>query len=67
MRQVVVDGEDVIFGEAVPESFACLRIAYEALSEQGRVVVDFSVDGHTAFPNDRFPDSFEKIEASSLP
>ena len=67
MRQVVVDGEDVIFGEAVPESPSHVyELLMEALSEQGRVVVDFSVDGHTAFPNDRFPDSFEKIEAKSV-
>ena len=65
MRQVVVDKEDVIFGEAVPKSPSHVyELLMEALSEQGRVVVDFSVDGHTAFPNDRF--QFEKIEAKSV-
>ena len=67
MRPVVVDGEDVIFGEAVPESPSHVyELLMEALSEQGRVVVDFSVDGHTAFPNDRLPDTYEKIEAKSV-
>jgi hypothetical protein len=67
MRQVSVDGEDVVFGEKVPEAPAQVyELLMNALSEQGRVVVGFLIDGNDSFPDDQFPDSFEKIEASSL-
>ena len=42
------------------------ELLMNALSEQGRVVVGFSVDGSDSFPDDQFPDDYEKIEASSL-
>ena len=67
MRQVVVDGEDVVFGDEVPEAPAQIyELLMDALSEQGRVVVGFTVDGDDSFPNDQFPESYTKIEASSL-
>lgn len=67
MREVVVDGEDVEFGDEVPEAPAQIyELLMNALSEQGRVVVGFTVDGHDSFPDDQFPESFKRIEASSL-
>lgn len=67
MRQVVVDGEEVEFGEGVPEAPAQIyELLMDALSEQGRVVVGFSVDGTDSIRDDKFPDRFELIEATSL-
>lgn len=67
MRQVVVDKEEVVFEGEVPEAPSQVyELLMNALSEQGRVVVDFSVDGQYSFPDDQFPDHYEKIEASSL-
>ena len=67
MRQVVVDGEEVVFEGEVPEAPSQIyELLMNALSEQGRVVVGFSVDGSDSFPDDQFPGHYEKIEASSL-
>ena len=67
MRQVVVDGEEVVFEGEMPEAPSQIyELLMNALSEQGRVVVGFSVDGSDSFPDDQFPGHYEKIEASSL-
>ena len=67
MKEVVVDGEKVVFEGEVPEKPSQVyELLMNALSEQGRVVVGFSVDGKDSFPNDEFPGHYEKIEASSL-
>jgi hypothetical protein len=67
MRQVVVDGEAVVFEGEAPESPSEIHeLLMNALSEQGRVVVSFAIDGNNSFPDDQFPGEYEKIEASSL-
>ena len=51
MKEVVVDGEEVVFEGAMPEDPSQVyELLMNALSEQGKVVVGFSVDGKGFLP-----------------
>ena len=67
MPKVTADSEEVIFDGEVPGQPARIyELIMSALSEQGRAVVQFLVDGEDALQAGEFPESFEEIEAFSL-
>ena len=67
MPTVWADNEEVQFTEDIPkEPSSVYELLMGALSEQGRAVVKFIVDGEDALENGAFPDEYEKIEAFSL-
>ena len=67
MSSVIVDGEEVKFEGDVPlDPSRIYDLLMDALSEQSRVVVSFSVDGKDSLQDDQFPASYENIEATSL-
>ena len=67
MPEIWADKEEVIFEGEVPDSPAqVFELIMGALSENGRAVVRFLVDGEDALQTGEFPDEFEKIEAFSL-
>lgn len=67
MSQVFADGEEVVFDGDVPsEASRVYDLLMGALSEQGRVVVRFVVDGEDSLESGGFPETYEKIEAFSL-
>ena len=67
MSQVFADGEEVVFDGDIPgEASRVYDLLMGALSEQGRVVVRFVVDGEEALESAGFPETYEKIEAFSL-
>ncbi len=69
MSSVWADGEEVTFKEGVPEQPGQIYdLLMGALSEQGRVVVKFVIDGIDLMQEDKqqVPESFTKIEAFSL-
>jgi hypothetical protein len=67
VSKVIADGEEVIFEGDVPlEPSRVYELLMGALSEQGRVVVQFVVDGVDSLEGGSFPDVYEKIEAFSL-
>ena len=67
MSEVFVDGENVIFEGEVPSSpEAVYDLLMNALSEQGRAVTGFVVDGENALGNDTVPESYERIDVASL-
>ena len=67
MPKVTADSEEVIFDGEVPGQPARIyELIMSALSEQGRAVVQFLVDGKDALQAGEFPESFEEIEAFSL-
>ncbi len=67
MSQVIADGEEVIFDGEVPlEPSRVYELLMGALSEQGRVVVKFIVNGEDSLESGEFPGTYEKIEAISL-
>lgn len=67
MKQVIVDGEAVIFEGDVPDSPSRVyELLINALSEQGKVVTEFIIDGKHSLAEDELPPTYEKIEAASL-
>ena len=69
MSSVWADGEEVTFKECVPEQPGQIYdLLMGALSEQGRVVVKFVIDGIDLMQEDKqqVPETFTKIEAFSL-
>jgi hypothetical protein len=67
MPKVIADNEEVIFDGEVPAQPAQIyELIMGALSDQGRAVVKFLVDGEDSLQKGEFPDSFEEIEAFSL-
>lgn len=67
MKQVIVDGEAVIFEGDVPDSPSRVyELLINALSEQGKVVTEFIIDGKHSLAEDELPLTYEKIEAASL-
>lgn len=67
MPTVWADNEEVQFTEDIPkEPSSVYELLMGALSEQGRAVVKFIVDGVDALESGAFPDEYDKIEAFSL-
>lgn len=67
MKEVIVDGEAVIFEGDVPDSPSRVyELLINALSEQGRVVTKFTVDGKSSLSEDKLPPNYQNIEAESL-
>ena len=67
MPTVWADNEEVTFTEGAPQEPANVyELLMGALSEQGRAVVKFIVDGDDALAKGEFPESYEKIEITSL-
>lgn len=67
MPKVSADNEEVVFDGEIPSQPAQVyELIMGALSEQGRAVVKFLVDGEDALQKSAFPDSFDEIEAFSL-
>ena len=67
MSKVIADGEEVIFeGDFPLEPSRVYELLMGALSEQGRVVVRFVVDGVDSLLEGEFPDIYENIEVFSL-
>tara|TARA_Y100000588_G_scaffold367089_1_gene433445 strand:+ start:2286 stop:2906 length:621 start_codon:yes stop_codon:yes gene_type:complete len=70
MAEVSVDGEEVVFeGEAPQEAGQVFDLLLGAMSERGRALVSFMVDGKDLMflaENDPPPSSFQKIEAFTL-
>ncbi|MFP6899814.1 MAG: hypothetical protein VCA36_02655 [Opitutales bacterium] len=70
MVEVSVDGEEVIFeGDTPQEVMQVFDLLMGAMSERGRAVVSFLVDGvdlMTRAEEDPIPTSFDRIEAFTL-
>jgi hypothetical protein len=67
VSKVIADGEEVIFeGDFPLEPSRVYELLMGALSEQGRVVVRFVVDGVDSLLEGKFPDIYENIEVFSL-
>ena len=67
MPKVSADNEEVVFDGEIPRQPAQVyELIMGALSEQGRAVVKFLVDGEDALQKSDFPESFDEIEAFSL-
>ena len=66
MSSVWADKEEVVFDGEIPvDPSRVYDLLMGALSEQGRVVVEFLVDGVDALREGKFPDQYEKIEIAS--
>lgn len=64
---VIADGEEVVFDGDIPtDPNHVYELLMGALSENGRAVVQFIVDGVDAVQHGEFPSSYEKIEVFSL-
>ena len=64
---VTADGEDVVFDGDIPtDPSHVYDLLMNALSENGRAVVQFIVDGVDAVQSGEFPETYDKIEVSSL-
>ena len=67
MSQVYADGEEVVFDGDIPsEPARVYDLLMGALSEQGKVVVKFIVDGVDSLEEGEFPETYNKIETFSL-
>ena len=70
MAEVKVDGEEVVFeGEPPSDLGQLFDLLMGAMSERGRAVVSFRVDGVDLMSSpgeSSLPETFEKIEASTL-
>ena len=67
MPSVWADNEEVSFTEDIPlDPSNVYELLMGALSEQGRAVVKFLVDGEDSLEKGGFPETYEKIEAFSL-
>jgi hypothetical protein len=67
MPTVWADEEEVTFTDDIPvDPSSVYELLMGALSEQGRAVVKFIVDGEDALEKGAFPENYEKIEAFSL-
>ena len=64
---VIADGEEVVFDGDIPtDPSHVYELLMGALSESGRAVVKFIVDGEDTIGNEQMPESYEKIEVHSL-
>ena len=64
---VIADGEEVVFDGDIPtDPNHVYELLMGALSENGRAVVKFIVDGEDTIGNEQLPESYEKIEVHSL-
>lgn len=64
---VIADGEEVVFDGDVPtDPNHVYELLMGALSENGRAVVQFIVDGVDAVQKGEFPSTYETIEVFSL-
>ena len=64
---VIADGEEVIFDGDVPtDPNHVYELLMGALSENGRTVVKFIIDGEDAVGIENLPSSYKKIEVHSL-
>jgi hypothetical protein len=67
MPTVWADEEEVTFTDDIPvDPSSVYELLMGALSEQGRAVVRFIVDGEDSLEKGSFPEKYEKIEAFSL-
>jgi len=70
MTEVTVDGEEVLFeGDPPSDVGQVYELLMGAMSERGRAVVSFLVDGVDVLQhaqNDEMPSAFERIEAGTL-
>jgi hypothetical protein len=67
MREVYVDGEQVVFEGDVPEKpTEIYELLMSVLSEQGRAVTGFASDGVDLLSGEPPPETFQRIDASSL-
>lgn len=70
MAEVSVDGEEVVFeGEAPKDIGQVFELLMGAMSERGRALISFVVDGTDIMSKtdgEELPTTFEKIEASTL-
>ena len=67
MPTVSADEEEVTFTDDITvDPSNVYELLMGALSEQGRAVVKFIVDGEDALEKGSFPESYEKIESYSL-
>lgn len=64
---VIADGEEVVFDGDVPtDPNHVYELLMGALSENGRAVVKFIVDGEDTIGSEQLPESYKKIEVHSL-
>ena len=67
MSGVFVDGEEVVFeGEAPTSPSQIFDLLMSVLSEQGRAVTGFVVDGEDVLGAEQIPETFDRIEAATL-
>ena len=67
MSEVYVDGEKVVFEGEIPEKpTEIYDLLMTVLSEQGRAVTGFVSDGVNLLSGEQLPETFERIDASSL-
>ena len=67
MSEVYVDGEKVVFEGDVPESpDDVFNLLMNVLSEQGRAVTGFVVDGEDALGEGNAPATYGRIDAATL-
>jgi len=67
MSEVYVDGEKVVFEGEVPDSpDDVFNLLMNVLSEQGRAVTGFVVDGEDALSEGKTPTTYERIDAATL-
>ena len=67
MPSVWADSEEVEFTDEIPvEPSHVYELLMGAVSEQGRAIIKFEVDGKDALSEGEFPSSYEKIEATTL-
>ena len=64
---VIADGEEVIFDGDVPtDPNHVYELLMGALSENGRAVVKFIIDGEDAVGSENLPSSYKKIEIETV-
>ena len=67
MSEVYVDGEKVVFeGEMPGKPAEIYDLLMTVLSEQGRAVTGFVSDGVNLLSGEQLPETFQRIEVSSL-
>ncbi len=67
MSGVFVDGEEVVFeGEAPTSPSRIFDLLMSVLSEQGRAVTGFVVDGEDVLGAEQIPETFDRIDAKTL-
>jgi len=67
MPKVWADNEEVIFEDGMPtDPKRIYELMMGALAEQGRAVIEYTVDGDDALTGTVFPSSFDEIKAKSM-